>query len=46
MALSQKYRVLTITANKSVYTVDLTTNRILCESNKQFPKPKTILWTN
>lgn len=46
MALSTKNRVLSITATESVYTVDLNTNRILCESSKHFQKPKTMIWTN
>ncbi|XP_075676316.1 follistatin-related protein 5-like [Dermatophagoides pteronyssinus] len=46
MALSEKNRILSITATESVFTVDLVTNRILCESNKHFQKPKTLIWTN
>ncbi|KAJ6217952.1 hypothetical protein RDWZM_009109 [Blomia tropicalis] len=46
LALSTKNRVLSITATESVYTVDLNTNRILCESSKHFEKPRTLVWTN
>ena len=46
MALSTKNRVLSITATESVFTVDLNTNRILCESSKHFEKPHTLVWTN
>ncbi|KAF7487903.1 Follistatin-related protein 5 [Sarcoptes scabiei] len=46
MALSRKNRILSITATESVFTVDLVSNRIICESNKRFKYPKTLLWTN